>query len=89
MCILSSSLARATTSDDRYAAYLEDDIYELRFRLGRVNYRILYFFHGREAAVLSNALTKEDIIPRMELTRASECKSLFRANPLQYTYPVP
>ncbi len=26
--------------------YLRDQIYELRWRMGHVNYRILYFFHG-------------------------------------------
>lgn len=29
------------------ADYLRDGIYELRVRAGRVNYRILYFFHGQ------------------------------------------
>ena len=27
------------------ADYLRDDVYELRVRRGRVNYRMLYFFH--------------------------------------------
>jgi hypothetical protein len=31
-----------------HADYLEDGIYELRWRNGTVQYRILYFFHGRE-----------------------------------------
>ena len=30
------------------ADYLRDGIYELRVRLQSVNYRMLYFFHGRE-----------------------------------------
>jgi putative component of toxin-antitoxin plasmid stabilization module len=29
------------------ADLLRDGIYELRARLGTINYRILYFFHGR------------------------------------------
>ena len=29
------------------ADFLRDGIYELRVRRGRVNYRLLYFFHGR------------------------------------------
>jgi len=32
--------------------FLKDGIYELRVRKGRVNYRTLYFFHGRNLAVL-------------------------------------
>src|SRR4051812_44479265 len=45
------------------ADFLQDDIYELRARQGHVQYRILYFFHGRNVAVLSHNLTKEDSIP--------------------------
>src|SRR4051794_14570567 len=45
------------------ADYLRDDIYELRIRYGHVNYRLLYFFHGREIAVVAAGLTKEAQIP--------------------------
>ena len=41
------------------ADFLRDGIYELRIRKGRVNYRILYFFHGRGMAILGHAITKE------------------------------
>jgi phage-related protein len=41
------------------ADYLRDGIYELRVRLKRVNYRMLYFFHGDAGAVLSHGLVKE------------------------------
>jgi hypothetical protein len=40
------------------ADILRDGIYELRIHKGRVNYRILYFFHGRNLAILGHALTK-------------------------------
>lgn len=33
--------------DRPHAAYLGEDLYELRIKFYRVNYRILYFFHGR------------------------------------------
>ena len=42
------------------ADYLEEDIYELRIRRGRVNYRILYFFHGQNIAILAHGLVKEE-----------------------------
>src|SRR5437764_819134 len=45
------------------ADYLRDGIYELRARLGSSNYRILYFFAGRLAVVLTHGLTKEDVVP--------------------------
>ena len=38
---------------------LRDGIYELRIRDGNVQYRLLYFFSGRNAVVLSHGLTKE------------------------------
>ena len=39
-----------------YADYLTSGIYELRAQFGRMNYRMLYFFHGTIAAVVSHAL---------------------------------
>ncbi len=41
-----------------HADYLRDGIYELRARVGRVNYRVLYFFHNRDTAILAHGLTK-------------------------------
>jgi phage-related protein len=35
------------------ADYLRDGIHELRIRLRRINYRMLYFFHGTTVAVLA------------------------------------
>jgi phage-related protein len=52
------------------ADFLGDSIYELPIRKGRVNYRILYFFHGRYLAVLGHALTKEDKVPNADIERA-------------------
>ena len=48
------------------ADFLQEGIYELRVRRGRVNYRILYFFHGRNLAILGHALTKEERIPKAD-----------------------
>ena len=39
------------------ADYLRDGIYELRVRLGSVNYRLLYFFHQRTVSVVAHGLT--------------------------------
>src|SRR3989337_664454 len=49
------------------ADYLRDGIYELRVRLGTTNYRILYFFHGRIAAVLAHGLIKEGEVPPRDI----------------------
>ena len=54
-----------------HAAPLAGKLHELRVRHGRVNYRILYCFHGRDKAVLLHALTKEDSIPDADIARAT------------------
>jgi hypothetical protein len=41
-------------------------IYELRFGFRGRNYRMLYFFSGREVVVVSHGLTKERIVPPKE-----------------------
>ncbi len=69
------------------ADYLEQGIYELRWREGSVNYRILYFFHGRDLVVLAHALTKRDQIPLKDLKLTIERKRLFEQDPKFYTYP--
>ena len=68
------------------ADYLEEDIYELRIRRGGVNYRILYFFHGRNTAILTHGLVKEDVIPQADLTRAIKRKEAFLKDPEKHTY---
>ena len=68
------------------ADYLEEDIYELRIRRGRVNYRILYFFHGQNIAILAHGLVKEDVIPQADLTRAIKRKEAFLKDPEKHTY---
>ena len=66
--------------------FLRDGIYELRAKQGRVQYRILYFFHGRNVAVLSHGLVKEDSIPAVEIERALKRKRQFEQNPEEHTY---
>jgi phage-related protein len=68
------------------ADYLRDGIYELRASLGGVHYRMLYFFHGNLAAVVSHGITKEQSVPSGEIDRAIERKKRFTANPTRYTF---
>lgn len=68
------------------ADYFRDGIYELRAKSGRVNYRVLYFFHGRNVAVLAHALTKEAEVPAAEIQRALERKALYEKDPDGHTY---
>lgn len=67
------------------ADYLRDEIYELRTRLGNVNYRMLYFF-AEGCAVISHGLTKEGKIPGKEIELAMARREMFRKDPIQHTY---
>ena len=60
---------------------LGDGIYELRWRVVKVQYRILYFFHGKCAAALSDGFTKEGAVPPHEIELAIKRKKLIVANP--------
>ena len=66
--------------------FLRDGIYELRARKGRVNYRVLYFFHGKNVALLAHALTKEDAVPDVDINRALERKKRYERSPEKHTY---
>jgi phage-related protein len=68
------------------ADYLRDDIYELRIRWGSVNYRLLYFFHGRTIAVVAHGLTKESAVPATDIKHAITRKAAFTANPTAHTF---
>ncbi|MBI4585915.1 MAG: type II toxin-antitoxin system RelE/ParE family toxin [Planctomycetes bacterium] len=77
---------RGHTARRPLVEYLGEGLYELRWHTQRVQYRILYFFHGQKAVVLSHALTKEDKIPLADRNRALRRKSFFEANPAKHTY---
>ncbi len=68
------------------ADFLRDGIYELREGLHGINYRMLYFFHGREAVVVSHGIIKERVVPPREIDLALKRKAEFAANPGQHTY---
>lgn len=63
------------------AAYLRDGIYELRWKHGHVQYRVLYFFHGRDVAVLAHGIVKEAVVEDVEIERALERKRKFIQSP--------
>jgi phage-related protein len=68
------------------ADFLRAAIYELRIKKGRVQYRMLYFFHGVQLAVLGHALTKEGAIPDAEIERTIARKNAFARHPARHTY---
>jgi len=67
------------------ADLLRDGVYELRIGLQHMNYRILYFFHGKVAAVISHGLMKEDKVLSKEIDKAVERKRKFELNPELHT----
>lgn len=67
------------------ADLLQDGIYELRIKVGRVNYRILYFFCGSNIACLSHGLTKGGVVPAGDIETAMERKKLVLGNLDRYT----
>ncbi len=50
-----------------------------------MNFRILYFFHGRNLAILGHALTKEDKTPKAAIERAIRRKP-FEEDPVKHSY---
>ena len=72
------------------ADYLRDDIYELRAKHAGVNYRMLYFFHGRTAAVVSHGILKQQAkVPPKDIEEAALRKRLFDAHPQQHSFIPP
>ena len=69
-----------------HADLLEQGIYELRARLGSVNYRILYAFVGCHVALLSHGCTKERAVPKTEINRAVRNLEQFRKDAKAHTY---
>ena len=68
------------------ADLLRDGIYELRIRFGHVNYRILYFFHGRSVAVLAHCLAKRDRVSDKDIEIALTRKARFERAPDRHTH---
>jgi len=68
------------------ADYLRDGVYELRIGLRGRNYRILYFFSGREVVVVSHGLVKERVVPPKEIDMAVRRMNAFRHDPTAHTY---
>lgn len=87
-CIKSIELLKASGYNLRrpYAAPLRGEIYELRVKYGHVNYRMLYFFHGNTAVVLTHGLTKEKEVPPVEIDRAIRLKERYESDPNSHSF---
>ena len=69
------------------ADYLRDGIHELRVRRPEANYRMLYFFHGRQVVVISHGFVKaESAVPESEIDRAIQRRWRFVSDPARYRH---
>jgi phage-related protein len=64
---------------------LRNGIYELRLKKGRINYRVLYTFVGKNVVLLSHGFSKKDIVPDTEIDKAIANRSKYLANPPIHT----
>ena len=88
-CRVLIELLKALGQDLRrpHADLLRDGIHELRARVGRVQYRMLYFFHGQGTAVISHGFIKRcAAVDPKEIDRAVNRKERFRENPEAHTH---
>lgn len=69
-----------------HSAPLEQGIHELRARVKKVNYRVLYFFAGPGVAVLALGCTKEGEVDPADIKRAAGYKTLYDKDPQKHTY---
>jgi hypothetical protein len=92
-CIAKIRLLRAFGNELRrpHVDYLRDGIFELRAKDKHVQYRILFFYHGRNVAILAHALTKEKVVPAIEIERAIKRKRHYEKAPEKHraVEPVP
>jgi phage-related protein len=68
------------------ADYLRQGIYELRASYQGIHYRMLYFFHGPLAVVVSHGISKEQAVPAKEIDLAVKRKQRFDLNPKLHTF---
>lgn len=68
------------------ADLLRDGVYELRTEVGKVNYRILFGFVGKNVALLAGALTKEKAVPRGEIDTAVARIAKYKRHPTKHQF---
>ena len=68
------------------SGFLRNDIYELRIKIRKVHFRILYFFYGNNIAALSSGIRgKKGEIDPHKIDVAIECMGLVKKFPNKYT----
>jgi phage-related protein len=88
-CLARLELLEASGHELRRPAadFLRDGIYELRAKHKHVQYRLLYFFHGRNIAIVAHGIIKRGSgVPEADITRATNRKRQFERNPSAHTF---
>jgi len=88
-CLARLELLEASGHELRRPAadFLRDGIYELRAKHKHMQYRLLYFFHGRNIAVIAHGIIKRgSAVPDVDIGRAENRKRQFARNPATHTY---
>jgi phage-related protein len=68
------------------ADLLRDGIHELRIGLCHINYRLLYFFSGKDTVIVSHGFTKEAKVPASEIALAIARRERFRLDPAAHSF---
>lgn len=68
------------------ADLLRDGVYELRTEVGRVNYRILYGFVGKNVALLAGGLTKEKTVAANQIDTAAARIAKYKRQPTRHRF---
>lgn len=69
------------------AENLGEGIYELRVKHQGVNYRMLYFFHGRTVVIVTQGFSKQQAaVPSGEIRLALKRRRAFEADPAQHSF---
>jgi phage-related protein len=69
------------------AENLGEGIYELRAKHNGVNYRMLYFFRGSTAVIVTHGFAKQQAeVPPGEIRLATRRKRTFEANPAMHSF---
>jgi hypothetical protein len=89
-CYAAISILKKIGHDLRrpHADYLRDEIYELRVSLRGVQYRLLYFFHGKNIIIIAHGLIKENKVPQYDIDLSIERKEKYKENPKKHTYLI-
>lgn len=90
-CVARIRLLNSTGHELRRPAadYLRDGIYELRAKDINTQYRILYFFNGKDIAILNHSIIKKtSAVSKKDIEIAIKRKKKFEQNPKEHTYRV-